>query len=113
GLCEVIVVDDGSSDPSFSQLKGIAGLTLKQMPKNTGFTLAAGAGAAEARGRFIFFLNNDTEVRSGWLQPLLETIADPTVGAVGSRLVNPDGTLQEAGSLIWNDGTGVNIGNGE
>jgi GT2 family glycosyltransferase len=113
GLCEAIVVDDGSGDPSFSQLQGIPGLTLKRMARNSGFTLAASAGAELARGKFIFFLNNDTEVRSGWLQPLLETIADPSVGAVGSRLVNPDGTLQEAGSLVWNDGSAANIGYGK
>jgi GT2 family glycosyltransferase len=113
GLCEAIVVDDGSSDPSFARLERIPGLTLKRMTHNSGFTLAAGVGAVEARGKFIFFLNNDTEVRSGWLRPLLETIADPSVGAVGSRLLNPDGTLQEAGSLVWNDGSAANIGSGE
>lgn len=110
GLCEAIVVDDGSTDPSFERLANVPGLTLKRMKQNSGFTLASNAGAAEALGEFIFFLNNDTEVRTGWLLPLLEAMEDPTVGAVGSRLLNPDGSLQEAGSIVFDDASAANIG---
>lgn len=110
GACEVIVSDDGSSDPRYRELDGVAGLRTLHAGANRGYYDAATAGAEMARGEFLFFLNNDTEVRSGWLPPLLETMGARGVGAVGSKLIYPDGMLQEAGCVIWNDGTGAKIG---
>jgi glycosyltransferase involved in cell wall biosynthesis len=52
-------------------------------------------------------------VTRGWLPPLLEVIRREDVGAAGSRLVYTNGTLQEAGGIIWNDGTGWNYGRGD
>jgi GT2 family glycosyltransferase/glycosyltransferase involved in cell wall biosynthesis/SAM-dependent methyltransferase len=111
-LVEVVLVDDCSTDPSFGLLADVTGLVYLRQPENKGFCEAVNRGVAAARAPLVFLLNNDTEVTSGWLEPLLDAIGQPDVGAVGAKLVYPDGRLQEAGSVIWSDATGANIGRG-
>jgi GT2 family glycosyltransferase/glycosyltransferase involved in cell wall biosynthesis len=109
---EVIVVDDCSPDETMF-LPGLAGGALRYVraPKNGGFIASCNLGAAAARGRYLLFLNNDTEVREGWLDALLETFAQlPEAGLVGSKLLFPDGSVQEAGGIIWRLGDGWNYG---
>ena len=108
---EVIVIDD-QSDPLVAEiLQGIPNLRLHRNTENRGFVRNCNFGAAESRGEFLVFLNNDTEVSPGWLETLLEVFATkPDAGAVGAKLVFPDGRLQEAGGLIWSDGTCWNYG---
>ncbi|MEO9191943.1 MAG: glycosyltransferase [Acetobacteraceae bacterium] len=111
---EVIVIDDASGDPALARLARIGGLRLLTTPRNLGFIGACNHAAGFARGEFLLFLNNDTQVRPGWLDTLLVVLrARPDAGAAGSKLLFPDGTLQEAGGVIWADGTGANIGRGD
>ena len=73
---------------------------------NRGFGGACNAAARIARGDYVLFLNDDTVVDRGWLQPLVETAEGRSeIGAVGSLCLNPDGTVQEAGNFLWSDGT--------
>lgn len=111
---EVIVIDDSSGDKRLSRLSRIPGLRLLSTPRNLGFIGACNHAAGSARGEFLLFLNNDTQVRAGWLDSLRELLlARPDAGAAGSKLLFPDGTLQEAGGVIWADGSGANVGRGD
>lgn len=108
---EVIVVDDGSTDRTAGVLAAIPGIAYLRREENGGFIAACNSGAQVARGTYLYFLNNDTVVCEGWLERLVATAqSDVLIGAVGSKLVWPDGRLQEAGSIVWRDGTAWNYG---
>ena len=111
---EVIVVDDASSDATGERLPAVEGLTYLRNETNQGFIRSCNRGAATARGDYVLFLNNDTQVRAGWLDALVHTLeTEPGAGLVGARLVYPDGTLQECGGMIFSDGSGWNYGRGD
>lgn len=64
-----------------------------------------------ARGKYIIFLNNDTKVHKEWLISLIKLIeSDEKIGMAGSKLIYPNGKLQEAGGIVWNDGEPENFG---
>jgi GT2 family glycosyltransferase/glycosyltransferase involved in cell wall biosynthesis len=108
---EVIVVDDGSTDRTAQRLADVAGIRHVRNADNLGFIGSCNAGAAIARGDYVLFLNNDTIVTAGWLEALMRCIEDaPRAGLVGAKLVYPDGRLQEAGGIVFNDGSGWNVG---
>lgn len=110
-LIEVIVVDDVSTDATPEALAQTTGVTVVRNRHNVGFLQTCNRGAAEAAGEFVLFLNNDVEVEPEWLETLLDAAdSSPDVGAVGSKLVYPDGTLQEAGAFIWSNGEAWNFG---
>ena len=108
---EVIVVDDASGDPGIQILKQVAGLRLEINSTNLGFLKSCNRAAGLAKGDYLFFLNNDTLVCERWLEPLL-AIFDrfPDAGLAGSKLLFADGTLQEAGGIVWDDGSAWNYG---
>lgn len=111
---EVIVVDDGSADETAHRLAAVEGLVSIRNRENLGFVGSCNRGAEAARGRYLVMLNNDTQVLAGWLDALLETFKTfPDTGLAGARLVYPDGTLQEAGGIVFSDGSGWNYGKGD
>ena len=102
---ELLVVDDASPDATPDVLPQIDGLRVHTMPHNAGFIGACNAGAAQARGRFLLFLNNDTVPQPGWLDALHATFErHRDVGIVGAQLLYPDGRLQESGAMLLRDG---------
>lgn len=104
-LFELILVDNGSADGTGALLATLpATVTVIRNERNLGFAKACNQGAAVAKGGYLLFLNNDTEPQHGWLEPLLTMIeSDATIGAVGSKLLFPDGSIQHAGVLVLED----------
>jgi GT2 family glycosyltransferase len=114
GSYEVIVVDNGSTDRTAELLDRTSGARVIRNAANLGFAGACNQGAGAATGDFLVFLNNDTVVLAGWLDALLSiALAQDRAGAVGAKILSPDGRLQEAGSIVWSDGSGWNYGHAD
>ncbi|WP_339615961.1 glycosyltransferase [uncultured Gilvimarinus sp.] len=108
---EVVVADDCSSIAAAEALAMVAGIRVWTAEKNQGFVGNMNSGAGVAHGEYLVLLNNDTVVSCGAFDKLLDTFSQhDNVGLVGAKLLNRDGTLQEAGGIIWRDGSGWNYG---
>lgn len=102
---EVIVVDNASEDNTpqvvesfkerFPEIKYI------RNEQNLKFAKACNIGAREAKGEFLIFLNNDTEVQKGWLEnAIMRLEMDDNIGIVGAKLLYPDRTIQHCGIIF-------------
>ena len=108
---EILVGDDGSTDATATAVAAIPGVRHVRHAENLGFVRNCNATAAQASGRYVVFLNNDTLVLPGWLDALIGTLEnDPGIGLAGSKLLYPDGRLQECGAIVWRDGSAWNYG---
>lgn len=96
---EIILIDDNSPEKNdFTLIKGIS---VYKNEVNLGFLKNINKGIQIAKGEFIYILNNDTEVQKNFLKELFYVFENfKNVGAVGSKLLNADRSLQEAGSLF-------------
>lgn len=108
---ELIVADDGSTDDTRRVTSLFPGVRHVRTPENLGFLRNCNRAAGLARGRHLLLLNNDTVVLPGWLKALHEAMAaDPSIAIVGSKLLYPDGNIQEAGGGLRADASGVSVG---
>jgi GT2 family glycosyltransferase len=109
---EILIGDDASNDATEAALATpIRGVRHIRHPQNLGFVRNCNETAGQARGRYILFLNNDTLVLPRWLDELVATLeSEPGIGLAGSKLVYPDGRLQECGAIVWRDGSAWNFG---
>jgi GT2 family glycosyltransferase len=108
---EVIVVDDNSSDDTEKFLSNIGWINYHRHDRNLGFIHSCNDGLARAKGEYVVFLNNDTAAAENWLDELRNTFdLRPDAGLVGSKLIYPNGELQEAGGVVWPDASAANCG---
>ena len=111
---EVVVVDNNSTDETQQLVDRLDGATVIRNERNAGFGPACMQGAAIAKGEYLCFLNNDALLEPGCLSAAVRDLRDDlTVGAVGGKILFADGRLQEAGSIIWNDGSAFGYGRGD
>lgn len=108
---EILIGDDGSPDDSGLHLPNLLDITHVRHSQNKGFIRNCNNVAERARGHYVVMLNNDVRVVAGWLDELIGSFTQfPKAGLVGSKLFYPDGSLQEAGGIIWQDGSAWNYG---
>lgn len=105
---DVVVVDNGSSAPVRRILRAAffddARVRVLALPRNTNFSGGNNYGFAATTGDYVVFLNNDTKVEPGWLQPLLDGLQDPEVRGLQPLLLYPDGLIQTAGTVFGRRG---------
>jgi polysaccharide pyruvyl transferase CsaB len=108
---EVITADDLSTDETKNIALHVEHIQVIRNEEQLGFLKNCNKAAQLAKGKYIVFLNNDTLVMEGWLQALVNCMEhDNRIGMVGSKIIAPNGTLLEAGSIVWNDGHAANYG---
>ncbi len=112
---EILVVDNGSDDPAtlafLQELRnmGADSLRVLEHPGEFNFSAMNNHAAREARGEYLLLLNNDTEILHGdWLEEMLGYAQRADVGAVGARLLYPDGSIQHAGIILGLGGIASN-----
>ena len=103
-----------TASPSTPVLCGVEGVRVIRNKENLGFLRSCNQAMKSARGDYLLLLNNDTLVHPGAVEALLSTFEDhEAVGAVCAQLRFEDGSLQEAGGIVWRDGSAWNWGRGE
>jgi GT2 family glycosyltransferase/SAM-dependent methyltransferase len=110
---EVIVVDDAADADTKALLANVAGARIIVNETNIGYLRSVNRGAAAAQGEWIVLCNNDIELLEGSLEAMLdcgESVSNAAI--VTPKYLYPDRTLNEAGAIVWRDGTGWNYGRG-
>ncbi|MCU0542120.1 MAG: glycosyltransferase [Oscillatoriaceae cyanobacterium Prado104] len=111
---EVILVDNNSTDATRQLLQHIYGAKIILNDENLHYLLACNQASKVATGNHLLFLNNDTQILGDSITVAVNTLkSSDEIGAVGGKLIHPDGTLQEAGSIIWKDGSCIGYGRGD
>lgn len=111
---EIIIIDNASTDRTSELLNKLYGnVKIIRNEENIGFLLACNQAALQCTGEYILFLNNDAILLPNALTNALQVFQEEAnVGAVGARIILLDGTLQEAGSIVWQDGSCYGYGRG-
>ena len=113
GSYELVIVDNASSDQTRVLLRRVKGARIIENETNLHYLRACNQAARAACGPYLLLLNNDTQLPPDSIPAALATLRSaPDIGAVGGKIILPDGTLQEAGSIIWRDGSCLGYGRG-
>ncbi len=109
---EIIITDDNSRDDTRRMEEIVHNIVKVTNKENLRFLKNCNHAAQRAKGEFLLFLNNDTQVQENWLQPMLRLLKEnKDIGMTGAKLIYADGRLQEAGGIVWKDGSAWNYGN--
>lgn len=109
---EIIVADDTSTDMTMELERVVQGIKVIRNKQNYQFLISCNRASKEANGEYLVFLNNDTQVQKDWLKALLDLLeANSRIGLAGSKLIYPNGLVQEAGGIVWKDGGVLQYGN--
>ena len=108
---EVVIIDNASTDETSELLERIKNAKILRNPTNLGFGGGCNQAVDLAIGKYLLFLNNDVELLSNSIKVMVDTIeSGANIGAVGGKLIFPDGRLQEAGAIIRRDGSCAGYG---
>jgi GT2 family glycosyltransferase len=108
---EIIIFDNASSDSTRQLLSKVEGATIILNAANIHFLSAVNEAANQAQGQYLLLLNNDAQILPGSLTSAIRTLeSDVEIEAVGGKIILPDGRLQEAGSIVWQDGSCLGYG---
>ena len=116
GGLEVVVVDNASTDGSREHLRARPDVRLVEVDRNLGFAGGNNVGIRAASADLVALLNTDARARPGWLAGLAAALdGDPGAGAATPKVVFPGRPvrIQNAGSVIYRDGSGADRGSGE
>lgn len=103
---QLILIDNGSSDHTQSIDSYVDGAIVVHLQENIGFVRAANIALTYVAAPAVLYLNNDIEMGFGALRAALNRLRSADdIGAVGGKIIRTHGQLQEAGSIIWRDGT--------
>ena len=111
---EVVIIDNASTDETKALLKRVKGARIIENTLNVHYLKACNQAARLARGEYMLLLNNDAQLMGDAVSAAIKTLnSSEDIGAVGGKVILPDGTLQEAGSIIWQDGSCLGYGRGD
>lgn len=111
---ELIIIDNASQDDTHQILQKIEGAVIVKNSENLHFNKACNQAIPFLRGTYTLFLNNDAELFEGSIKNAYEILhTESSCGAIGGKIIHPNGKLQEAGSIIRNDGSCLGYGRGQ
>ncbi len=108
---EFVILDNASVDKTSKILKSLHGVKYIRSESNLGFTIAVNVAVSHSRGKYIVLLNNDIELGPRAIDQAVHQLEQQSsVGVVGGKVLRMHGRLQEAGCVIWRDGTCIGYG---
>ena len=103
-LYEIIIADDHSTDQTKEILNFVKNILVIRNKNNLGYIKNCNNAAKYARGKYLYFLNNDTVVQNKWLTNILSVFENKkNVGVVGSKVLTRESFLQECGVYVFSD----------
>ena len=103
---EIILIDSGSTDETRHINRYVKGVRVIHFRSNVGYIQGCNHAIPLASAEFVLFLNNDVDLAPGAIAAAIRRLSsDPLIGAVGGKIIRTHGLLQEAGSIVWQDGT--------